>query len=242
LFVPATNPDRVVLAVFPFIAPGLMIQFPAGKAFNTTLPVASVQVGCVIVPTAGAEGVTGCVLILTLADAEEVHPTEFVTVKVRVPAARPDMVMFEPVPAVAPGLTVQFPTGKPSNITLPVAIEQVGCVTIPTVGADGVTGCELIVTFADAIEVQPTELVTVKEYEPGVKPEMVLLIPVPTIAPGLIVQFPVGKPVNIILPVATAQVGWVIVLIAGAVGVTGCTLITALADGNEIHPEPFVTV
>jgi len=80
----------------------------------------------VIVPTLGAEGVTGCVLIITLADAEEVHPTELVTVKVRVPAIRPNMVMFEPVPAVAPGLTVQIPAGKPSNITVPVAIEQVG--------------------------------------------------------------------------------------------------------------------
>ena len=64
----------------PAIAPGLMIQFPAGKPFNTTLPVATKQVGCVTMPTIGAIGVPGCEMITTLADAEEVHPNEFFTV------------------------------------------------------------------------------------------------------------------------------------------------------------------
>jgi len=73
-------------------------------------------------------------------------------------------------------------------------------------------------------------------------PEIVVLIPVPAIAPGLIVQFPVGNPVSITLPAAAAQVVCVIVLKIGADGVTGCALITTLADGKEIHPEPFVTV
>lgn len=50
---------------------------------------------------------------------------------------------------------------------------------------------------------------------------MVLLAPVPAMAPGLIVQFPVGNPVNTTLPVDTKQVGWVTVPIAGADGVTG---------------------
>jgi uncharacterized protein YbjT (DUF2867 family) len=231
-----------VLAVFPFIAPGLIIQFPAGKPFNTTLPVATVHVGCVIVPTVGAAGVTGCVLITTLADAGEIHPTELVTVKVRVPAARPGMVRFVPVPAIAPGLTVQFPAGKPPKITLPVATAQVGCVIMPTVGAEGVTGCVLITTFAVAGDVHPTELVTVNEYVPAANPETVLLAPVPAIAPGFIVQVPVGNPVSITLPVATEQVGWVIVLKVGADGVTGCVFITALAEGREIHPEALVTV
>lgn len=48
------------------------------------------------------------------------------------------MVLLVPVPAMAPGLIIQFPNGKSDNITLPVATEQVGCVIIPTVGADGV--------------------------------------------------------------------------------------------------------
>jgi hypothetical protein len=57
-----------------------MVQAPVGKPLNRTLPVAKVQEGWVIVPTVGATGVTGCALITTLADATDVHPTEFVTV------------------------------------------------------------------------------------------------------------------------------------------------------------------
>ena len=53
-----------------------------------------------------------------------------------------------------------MPEGNPFNTTLPVAIAQVGCVIVPIVGADGVTGCGLIITLADAAEVQPS--VTVK--------------------------------------------------------------------------------
>jgi len=70
----------VVLVVFPLTAPGLIVQFPAGKPFSTTLPVATAQVGCVIVPTAGAAGVAGCTLITTDADGDEVHPEALVTV------------------------------------------------------------------------------------------------------------------------------------------------------------------
>ena len=70
-----------MLAVEPAIPPGFMVQFPEGKPLKTTLPVAVAQVGWVIVPTDGTEGVTGCVLITTLAEAAEVHPKELVTVK-----------------------------------------------------------------------------------------------------------------------------------------------------------------
>ena len=70
----------VVLAPVPVIAPGLMVQLPEGRPFRTTLPVAVKQVGCVIVPTVGAGGVAGCVLITIFAEATEVHPTELVTV------------------------------------------------------------------------------------------------------------------------------------------------------------------
>ena len=73
-------PDIVVLEVDPAIDPGLIVQLPVGKPLNTTLPVATAQVGCVIVPTVGAVGVTGCAPITTLADAEEVHPAALVTV------------------------------------------------------------------------------------------------------------------------------------------------------------------
>ena len=118
--------DIVVLAPVPAIAPGLMIQLPAGKLPITTLPVAAVQVGCVIVPTVGAVGVAGCALMTTLADAGEVHPAAFVTVKLYVPVAKGVIVNEVPVPAIAPGLIVQFPAGSPPKKTLPVAKEQVG--------------------------------------------------------------------------------------------------------------------
>ena len=43
----------------PSIVPGLIVQVPAGKPVKITLPVLKEQVGGVIVPTVGAEGVTG---------------------------------------------------------------------------------------------------------------------------------------------------------------------------------------
>jgi hypothetical protein len=72
----------VVLGVEPAIAPGLIVQFPAGNPLKATLPIATEQVGCIIVPTIKAEGVTGWAFITTLADAADKHPEAFVTVKV----------------------------------------------------------------------------------------------------------------------------------------------------------------
>ena len=74
------------------------------------------------------------------------------------------------------------------------------------------------------------------------RPETVVLTPVPVIAPGLMVQVPVaGNPLNTTLPVATAQVGWVMAPTTGAVGVAGWALITIFADAAEEHPTEFVT-
>ena len=67
------------------IAPGdaVKVQSPvAGSPLSTTLPVARAHVGWVMVPTVGAVGVAGCVLMVTLPDAVEVHPAALVTVKV----------------------------------------------------------------------------------------------------------------------------------------------------------------
>jgi len=41
----------IVLAVDPAIDPGLMVQLPAGNPLNSTLPVDTVHVGWIIVPT-----------------------------------------------------------------------------------------------------------------------------------------------------------------------------------------------
>ena len=69
-----------------------------------------------------------------------------------------------------------------------------------------------------------------------------MLVVDPVMFPGLMVHVPDGNPVNTTLPVATAHVGWVMLPTVGAVGVTGCALITTFADAKEVHPTELVTV
>ena len=126
LYIEAGNPEMVVVVPVPVTAPGLIVQLPAGSPFNITLPVGTVQVGWVIVPTAGAVGEAGTAFITTSIEAGEVHPAEVVTMKLYVPVARPEIVVLVPVPETAPGLMVQFPVGNPFKITLPVGAAQVG--------------------------------------------------------------------------------------------------------------------
>ena len=134
------------------------------------------------------------------------------------PADRPVTVYELPDPLIFPGLIVHVPAGNPVRTTLPVATVQVGCVIVPMTGADGVTGWGLITAFCDAAETQPTALVTVKEYVPAARPVTVYELPDPLMLPGLIVQVPAGKPFSTTLPVATEQVGWVMVPMAGGDG------------------------
>ena len=66
------------------VPPGVLVkvQFPvAGKPFNTTLPVATKQLGWVIAATVGAVGEEGGPVIITSADPDEIQPVELVTVK-----------------------------------------------------------------------------------------------------------------------------------------------------------------
>jgi hypothetical protein len=100
---------------------------------------------------------------------------------------------------------------------VPVGNAQVGCVTLDVVGTAGGVAA-LITTLADAADVQFDALVTVKLYVPAASPEIVVLAVFPTIAPGLIVQFPAGKPLRTTLPVVKAHVGWVIVPTVGSEG------------------------
>ena len=67
---------------------------------------------------------------------------------------------------------------------------------------------------------------------------MVVLVPVPVIAPGLMVQVPVaGRPLSTTLPVvAEHEAGWEIVPTTGAVGATGGGFITTSAEACDIHP------
>ena len=77
----------------------------------------------------------------------------------------------------------------------------------------------------------------------GAKPETVVVVPVPEIAPGLSVQVPTaGKPLKATLPVGVAQVGGAIVPTIGAEGVVGWGLITTLLEAAETQPSALVTV
>ena len=53
-----------------------------GKSFNTTLPVKTVQVGWVSVPTEGAVGAPVAVVTTTFVEAVDMQPAALVTVKV----------------------------------------------------------------------------------------------------------------------------------------------------------------
>lgn len=157
---PGDKSDIVTLLVFPNMPPGLIIQFLGGKPLKTTLPVAFVQVDCVIVPIIGVEGTDGCVFITIFADNSEIHPASFVTVKLYVPEIKLDRIVLGPVPEMAPGLIVQLPDGKPSRTILPVKTAHSGCVISPASGADGVSGCKFIIILADIDDTQPAEFVT----------------------------------------------------------------------------------
>ena len=108
------------------------------------------------------------------------------------------------------------------------------------VGADGVAGCALNTTLPDAGEIHPTAFVTVKLYVvPAVNPEIVVEAVLPVIFPGLMVQFPDGKPFKTTLPVATVQVGCVRVPTVGAVGIA-LILITALPVIVAVQDVPVL--
>jgi hypothetical protein len=70
-------------------------------------------------------------------------------------------------------------------------------------------------------------------------------VPVVVVPPGVLVNVQLpddGKPLNTTLPVASAQVGWVIVPIVGDVGDDGWAVITTLPEAGETQPEALVTV
>jgi hypothetical protein len=90
----------------------------------------------------GAVGEEGCGAITTSADDADVHPSALVTIKLYVPATRPETVVLVPVPVViiAPGfrINVHVPVGgNPLSTTLPVATVHVRLVIVPIAGAVG---------------------------------------------------------------------------------------------------------
>lgn len=63
------------------MAPGLMVQAPAGNPFSITLPVEIEQLVCVMAPMLGAGEVTGCGFITTATEKGDTHPDALVTEK-----------------------------------------------------------------------------------------------------------------------------------------------------------------
>ena len=96
---------------------------------------------------------------------------------------------------------------SPFNTTLPVDKLHDGGVIVPTDGDAGLSGCGLITTSEDALEVHPAELVTVKVWLPAATPDTIVLLVDPILPPGLIVHVPDGNPFNTTLPVDTEHVG-----------------------------------
>jgi hypothetical protein len=112
------------------------------------------------------------------------------------------------------------------------------------IGATGVAGCVSIVTLDEFEDIHPLASVTVKVYIPEFNPEMVVLIPVEVkfTFPGnlVIVQLPEGNPLNVTLPVATEQVGCIIMPTIGAV-TDGAAFITTFDEADELQ-IPLETV
>ena len=98
----------------------------------------------------GADGATGAGPIVTSADSGEVQPAASVTVKLYLPVVKPGIVALAVDPVIAPGLMVQLPAGRPLKTTLPVVVEQVGCVIVPIIGAEGIAGAGLTVNKVGA--------------------------------------------------------------------------------------------
>ena len=114
----------------------------------------------------GAGGMEGCGFISTDEEDVDMQPAELVTVKVYVPSGRFEMVILVPDPVVEalPGvrIRVQEPVaGRPDNTTLPVETVQVGCVTDPGTGAEGLAVWSLMVAPDEAADIQPDVPVTV---------------------------------------------------------------------------------
>lgn len=113
----------------------------------------------------GGDGIIGCVFITTLPEAGETHPAT-ATVKVYVPAGRPEIVELVPVPVVItpPGdrVIVQIPVaGSPFRTTLPVETEQVGCVIVPIKGAVGIAVTVRVYVAVAVIHGAPSGLLVV---------------------------------------------------------------------------------
>jgi hypothetical protein len=136
VYVLADSPLKMPVVPVPLIVvdptDSVTVHVPvAGNPLKATLPVAVEQVGWVIAPITGAIGVDGWVLIIALTEANEIQPTELVTVKLYVLADNPLKIPVVPVPLIVvdptDSVTVHVPVaGNPLKATLPAEVEQSG--------------------------------------------------------------------------------------------------------------------
>ena len=82
---PTFNPEIVVLVPVPMVVTPLGLRVKVhvpvfGKPFNTTLPVATVQVGCASVFTEGVLGLPALELRTIFSVVDDIQPPVFVTV------------------------------------------------------------------------------------------------------------------------------------------------------------------
>jgi hypothetical protein len=106
------------------------------------------------------------------------------------------------------------------------------------VGAVGTVGCVLTVAKVSA-DIHPELFLAVTLNVPGDRAEKTPVVFV-YVEPLVLKLNPVSDEVTVMVPVATVQVGWVI-LTDGAEGVAGCAFtVTEVAD--EVQPELFLAV
>lgn len=151
-----------------------------------------------------------------------VHPAAFLTTIIWAPLSTPlNTVADWNVP---PSILYSRPTPI-GLVTVTTALPKPRSQFTVWTGAAGDAGWAFTVTGAEGTDVQPARLVTVNVQVPGVNPVTVVVVPEPldVVAPGLRVrvQLPEGSPLNATLPVATEQVGCVIIPVTGAVGTAG---------------------
>ena len=122
-------------------------------------------------------------------------------------AAKPDIIVLGPDPAIDPGLIVQLPEGKPVNNTLPVGTAQVGCVIVPTAGAAGAWLKVILTSSVDAVH-GPLLMVHLNTYAVPAIPVNVLtgFAGVVTVPPKPLTILHAPVPTNGVFPASVAVV------------------------------------
>ena len=144
-------------------------------------------------------------------------------------------------------MMVQLPeAGRPFRTTLPVEVEQVGWVMVPTLGAEGAVGLVRAV-FTPVVEVQVLAVICRLLYVPAgavmeaARLDTETLVKLPEVY--VMVYVPSGTLVNVrgIVPLLPQEEGLVTDPTV-IVGVAGWALMATSAEAAEVQLEALVTV